>query len=102
MSDYRDPDPRTPDVNPRVRDYDDRYAAAGSTPPWGWIAGAIFAFLVLAVIFSWSGSGSRTAGSSPTPPASTTGAAPPADPAPPVANAPPAQAPGTNGQGGAK
>lgn len=89
MSDFRDPDPRMRDIDPRMRDdYDARYAEAGSTPPWGWIAGAIFAFLVLAVIFSWSGDRSKTAGTNPPPPASTTGMAPPANQPPPAAAAP--------------
>jgi hypothetical protein len=97
MTDFRDPDPRMRDVDPRVRDYDDRYATA-STPPWGWIAGAIFVFLVLAVIFSWGGNGSRTASTTASPPATTTGAAPNAPrPAPaPVTPAPaPQTTPGT-------
>lgn len=100
MTDFRDPDPRMrdldPRLDPRMRDYDDRYAS-DSRPPWGWIAGAIFVFLVLAVIFSYGGSGPMTAGKDTMPPpASTTGMAPPdstrpAPPtAPPMAPAPPA------------
>jgi hypothetical protein len=85
MTDFRDPDPRMRDVDPRLdprmRDYDDRYAS-DSRPPWGWIAGAIFVFLVLAVIFSYGGSGERSAGTDIAPPASTTGMAPPANPRP--------------------
>lgn len=90
MTDYRDPDPRMRDVDPRLdprldprtRDYDDRYAS-DSRPPWGWIAGAIFVFLVLAVIFSYGSSGPLTATKDTLPPpASTTGMAPQASPRP--------------------
>jgi hypothetical protein len=94
MTDFRDPDPRMRDLDPRMRDYDDRYASE-SKPPWGWIAGAIFVFLVLAAVFSW-GRSDKTAVTDIAPPPSTTGAAPPANPrpalptAPPMAPAPPA------------
>ncbi len=98
MTEYKNPDPRvrdapnfdprTNDVDARAADYDDRYAAEGGSPPWGWIAGAVFAFLVLAVIFSWGGN-DRTAARIPAnPPASTTGTAPPASPVPPAPRAP--------------
>jgi hypothetical protein len=101
MTELRDPDPRARDLNRPVEDYDDRYAAAGSSPPWGWIAGAVAVFLVLAVIFTWGGDGSKTTASSPTPPSSTTSMAPPVDPAAP----PPVAAPSprtTTGQGTAQ
>jgi len=101
MTDFRDPDPRMRDINRPMPDYDDRYADTGSSPPWGWIAGAVAVFLVLAVIFTWGGDGARTTASSPTAPPATTGMAPPANPAAP----PPVSAPSprsTTGQGTAQ
>lgn len=74
-----DPDPRMRDVDPR---YDSRNTSAESTPPWGWIAGAIFVFLVLAVIFSYGGNAPMTATKDTVPPPSTTGTAPPPNPRP--------------------
>jgi hypothetical protein len=66
MTDYRDPN------NPL--DIDRRADMRSSNAMWGWIAGAVFLVLVLAVIFGLGGSDQRTAGTSPaSPPAATTG-----------------------------
>jgi hypothetical protein len=76
MSDYRDPrnDPLDPTVMPGMRD-----GMHGSNSGVGWIAGAIFLVVVLALIFGLGRQGERTAGTDGArPPAATTGAAPPA------------------------
>jgi hypothetical protein len=84
------------------RDYDQTRMDMGTrTPaptPWGWIAGAVFIVLVLALVFS-SGGPNRTASNEPIPPA-TTGMAPRAPLAtiPPATTMPPAEAPSTGGQ----
>ena len=46
----------------------------GSPTPWGWIAGAVFIIVILALVFT-SNEGTRTAGNDADPPA-TTGMAP--------------------------
>ncbi len=82
MTDYRDPyyrDPNEPLESARMRN--DEQANTGV----GWIAGAIFLVVVLALIFGLGRTGDRTAETGTTPPAATTGAAPP----------PPATAPRT-------
>jgi hypothetical protein len=66
-------------------------ARAGSSSPWGWIAGAVFLVVLLALVFTSGGDGTRTAGTDTSPPA-TTGMAPKAIP---PAMTPPA---GTTGQ----
>ena len=103
MTDFQDPRMRDldPRFDPRTRDYDDRYASE-SAPPWGWIAGAIFVFLVLAVIFSYGGGGERAAKTDIAPPASTTGMAPPANPRPALPTAPPTAPTPPAGQGTAQ
>jgi hypothetical protein len=74
MSDYRDPynqDPLDPSGRTTMRD-DVRRSNSGL----GWIAGAVFLVVVLALIFGLGRSGERTATTSGSPPAATTGAAP--------------------------
>jgi hypothetical protein len=61
----------------------------GSPTPWGWIAGAVFVIVMLALVFSGSES-TRTANNDASPPAATTTA-------PPAITVPP---PETTGQGG--
>ena len=72
-----------------------------STPtPWGWIAGAVFIIVVLALVFT-SGDTNRTASNEPNPPATTGMAprtAPPLATIPPATTTPPAQTPSTSGQ----
>jgi hypothetical protein len=82
MSDYRDPygqDPLDP-TGTRIQRNEMRRANSGL----GWIAGALFLVVVLALIFGLGRTGDRTAtNTGSTPPAATTGAAPPAAPATP-------------------
>src|SRR5215471_11040659 len=68
----------------------------GTTTPWGWIAGAVFIVIILALIFA-GGDNTRTAREDTSPPA-TTGMAPRA--APPTVTVPPGQPPSTTGQRG--
>jgi len=68
-----------------------------STPtPWGWIAGAVFIIVILALVFT-SSEGTRTAREDVNPPA-TTGMGSPT--APPAVTVPPGRMPSTTGQGG--
>jgi hypothetical protein len=69
----------------------------GAPTPWGWIAGAVFIVVILALVFA-SGEGSKTARDDINPPPATTGMAPMT--APPAIAVPPDQAPSTTGQGG--
>ena len=62
----------------------------GSPTPWGWIAGAVFVIVMLALVFT-SGENTRTANNDASPAAATTTTAPPAITVPP---------PETTGQGG--
>lgn len=78
MSDYRDPyrdpvDPLDP-AGTSLRRTEMRRANSGL----GWIAGALFLVVVLALIFGLGRTGDQTASNSASPPAATTGAAPPA------------------------
>jgi hypothetical protein len=66
----------------------------GTTTPWGWIAGAVFIVIILALIFA-GGENTRTAREDASPPA-TTGMAPRT--APPTVTVPPGQPPSTTGQ----
>jgi hypothetical protein len=68
----------------------------GTPSPWGWIAGAVFIIVILALVFA-GGESTRTAREDANPPA-TTGMAPRT--APPTVAVPPAQPPSTTGQGG--
>ena len=68
----------------------------GSPTPWGWIAGAVFIIVVLALVFT-SSEGTNTARNDVNPPA-TTGQAPKS--APPAIPVTPGQPPSTTGQGG--
>jgi hypothetical protein len=68
----------------------------GSTSPWGWIAGAVFIVVILALVFA-GGESTRTAREDSNPPA-TTGMAPRT--APPTVAVPPGQPPSTTGQSG--
>ena len=85
MSDYRDPynkDPLDPTAGPGMdSDGAMRSDVRRSNSGLGWIAGAVFVIVVLALIFGLSGGGDRTASTGGSPPAATTGAAPPAGPA---------------------
>lgn len=82
MTDYRDPNSRL--------DLDRRDDMRSSNSMWGWIAGAVFLVLVLAVIFGLGGNDSRTATNTSSPPAATTGSggSSPAAPARPATPAP--------------
>jgi hypothetical protein len=62
----------------------------GSPTPWGWIAGAVFVIVMLALVFTGSES-TRTANNDAGPPAGATTTAPPAITVPP---------PETSGRGG--
>jgi len=67
----------------------------GAPTPWGWIAGAVFIIVILALVFT-SSDGTRTARNDANPPA-TTGMAPRT--APPAIAVPPAQqTPSTTGE----
>jgi len=70
LGDYQDP-------NDPMRRAGTPYEAGRSNAALGWIAGAVFLVVVLALIFGLGGDGERTAGTGTTPPAATTGAAPP-------------------------
>jgi hypothetical protein len=70
MGDYQDP-------NDPMRRTGTAYEPRQSNAALGWIAGAVFLVIVLALIFGLGGDGDRTAGTGTTPPAATTGAAPP-------------------------
>ena len=87
MSDFRDYDRNRMEMDSRM----------GAPTPWGWIAGAVFIIVVLALVFTNQGP-NCTASNESTPPA-TTGMAP-RSPAtiPPATNTPPAQPPSTSGQ----
>src|SRR5262245_57085893 len=67
-------------------------AQVGAPTLWGWIAGAVFIIVILALVFG--GEGTRTAREDASPPA-TTGVAPRT--APPAVAVPPAQPPSTTG-----
>ena len=61
-----------------------------ATPtPWGWIAGAVFVVIVLALIFTSGGNSTRNAQDTSSPPA-TTGMTPRTAPAPTPTAPPPA------------
>jgi hypothetical protein len=67
----------------------------GSPTPWGWIAGAVFIIVILALVFT-SNDGTRTASNEGKPP-ETTGMAPKT--APPAITVPPrTDSPSTTGQ----
>jgi hypothetical protein len=66
----------------------------GAPTLWGWIAGAVFIVVILALVFA-GGDSTRTAREDASPPA-TTGMAPRT--APPAVTVPPAQPPSTTGQ----
>ena len=75
MSDYRDPyarDPMDP-AEPTLRRSELRRS---SNSGLGWIAGALFLVVVLALIFGLGRSGDHTASNTSNPPAATTGTAP--------------------------
>jgi len=89
MTDPRDFDPRM-DTDRRI----EMERRMGAPTPWGWIAGAVFIIVLLALIFT-SSEGTRTARDDMNPPA-TTGMAPKT--APPAVAVPPGQPPSTTGQ----
>ena len=66
----------------------------GAPTVWGWIAGAVFIIVILALVFA-GGESTRTAREDANP-ATTTGMAPRT--APPAVAVPPAQPPSTTGQ----
>ncbi|MFL5049683.1 MAG: hypothetical protein ACJ8D4_06185 [Xanthobacteraceae bacterium] len=84
MSDYRDPynrDPLDPAAAPATRSEPEmRSDMRRSNSGLGWIAGAVFLIVVLALIFGL-GRSDRTASTGGSPPTTTTGASPPAGPA---------------------
>jgi hypothetical protein len=67
----------------------------GAPTPWGWIAGAVFIIVILALVFT-SSDGTRTARNDASPPA-TTGMAPKTAP-PAIAVPPSQQQPSTTGE----
>jgi hypothetical protein len=69
----------------------------GTPTPWGWIAGAVFIVVLMALVFAGS-DGTRTATDESTSPPATTGMAPRT--APPAVTVPPGDTPSTTGQGG--
>jgi hypothetical protein len=70
MGDYYDP-------NDPMRRAGTPYEARQSNAALGWIAGAVFLVVVLALIFGLGRDADQTAGTGTSPPAATTGAAPP-------------------------
>jgi hypothetical protein len=86
MSDYRDPlnkDPLDPAAGPGMRSEGDmRRDMRRTNSGLGWIAGAVFLIVVIALIFGLSRS-DRTASTGGSPPAATTGTSPPAGQATP-------------------
>lgn len=64
----------------------------GAPTPWGWIAGAVFVIVMLALVFAGS-ERTRTANNEGSPPAATTTA-------PPAITVPPAETTGRGGQRG--
>jgi hypothetical protein len=64
----------------------------GAPTPWGWIAGAVFVIVMLALVFAGS-ERTRTANNEGSPPAATTTA-------PPAIAVPPAETTGRGGQRG--
>ena len=89
MTDPRDFDRRM-DMDRRMD-----FERMGAPTPWGWIAGAVFIVVILALVFA-SGEASKTARDDTNPPA-TTGMAPKT--APPAIAVQPGQTPSTTGQG---
>jgi hypothetical protein len=90
MTDPRDFDPRM-DMDRRI----EMERRMGSPTPWGWIAGAVFIIVLLALIFA-GGEGTRTVSNNDMSPPATTGMAPKT--APPAVAVPPGQTPSTTGQ----
>lgn len=91
-----------PNFNPRGdfgRRTDPRFEMdnrMGSPTPWGWIAGAVFIIVILALVFT-SGDGTKTTASNEGTPPATTGMAPKT--APPAITVPPKMdTPSTTGQ----
>ncbi len=98
MSDYRNADFRDPN-DPLRRDMRYDEDARTSNAAWGWIAGAVFVVVVLAVAFGighTSNPNMNTAANDTTPPAATRMAPPATSPLAPPANSPasPAYTPG--------
>jgi hypothetical protein len=96
--DYRDPDFRNPDDVPLRRDTPFDPAARTANAAWGWIAGAVFIAVVLAVALGLAhrpNPNTSTAANEPAPPAVNQMAPPATKPmAPPNSPASPAYAPG--------
>jgi len=89
MSDYRDPN------DPMYRNMGYEPAERGTGTSWGWIAGAVFLVIVLALAFGVGHEPTRVASNHASPPPQTSGPAP-GTPAPgtmPGLTPPPAQAP---------
>ena len=81
------------------RDFDRRLEMEpmGAPTPWGWIAGAVFIIVLLALVFA-SGDGTQTTRNDTMSPPATTGMAPKT--APPAVTVPPSDTPSTTGEGG--
>jgi hypothetical protein len=82
-------------TDPRDSDRMEMDRRMGAPTPWGWIAGAVFIIVILALVFT-SSEGNRTAGNDTSPPV-TTGAGPKT--APPAITVPPGRSPSTSGGG---
>jgi hypothetical protein len=83
------------------RDFDrrldlERMERMGTPTPWGWIAGAVFIIVLLALVFA-SSDGTQTARDDTMSPPPITGMAPKT--APPAVTVPPSDMPSTTGQG---
>jgi hypothetical protein len=66
----------------------------GAPTPWGWLAGAVFVIVMLALVFT-SSEGTRTANNEASPPAATAPTT-----VPPAITVPPAETTGQGGQRG--
>lgn len=87
-------DPRDFDRRMEMEQQMEMERRMGAPTVWGWIAGAVFIIVILALVFA-GGESTRTAREDANPPA-TTGMAPRT--APPAVAVPPAQPPSTTGQ----
>jgi hypothetical protein len=87
MTDYRDPNYRDPNLDPRAPGYRDPLTTAESSSwsmaTWGWIAG--IAVIALVLVFAFSTPGNQTASNTSSPPPATTGQGQQTLPEPPAA-----------------
>jgi len=86
-------DPR--DFDRRMENQMEMERRMDAPTPWGWIAGAVFIIVILALVFT-SSEGTRTAREDANPPATGVGPTTP----PPAMTVPPSRTPSTTGQGG--